>query len=557
MQPDFPDFLETFEHHVQAQPEAISILAYEDGDQETGRYRLSELDLASTRMASALQAISPRPKAVIIASEAAFVFSIAFLACQKAGIAAIPSPAVGGSGNQSRLQSIAKTVKDAPILTNRADTIRNWLPGMEARVLDFDTLMDHAGETYERAAKHTSSIAFIQFSSGSTSSPKGLCVSRGNLAANLYQIRRGFYPEADIISVSWMPYFHDMGLIGGLVAPLYIAQPAIHIPTDRFFRKPVRWLKAISGRKNIVSGGPCSAFDICNKLIKPADLEGLDLSGWITAFCGAEPLRPAVLTRFTEKFEACGLSPTAFLPCYGLAEATLAVTAGRQRIKPIAYGEGQPKPRVSSGRPVEHIGVLIADETGRPVEGAGHILVSGPNVVSSRLIYSQNGTQETTLPLLEIDGRQYYDTGDIGLMDDGELYVFDRVNDLLIINGRNIHAADIESLAHEIARECVADHKAFDCAAFSIPGEEKEQHVLLCEMSRAGSSYEDRALIAQKLGTGILKEFGIPMKVEIVRRGQLLRTTSGKIRRYANRQKFAENGFGTAQQSEDAQAGDA
>ena len=351
-------------------------------------------------------------------------------------------------------------------------------------------------------------LALIQYTSGSTSTPRGVMLSHRNLLFNLEQIRERFEHTSDSRGVIWLPPYHDMGLIGGILQPVYAGFPCVLMSPAAFMQRPVRWLNAISRYGATTSGGPNFAFDLCVRKVSAEDRERLDLRSWRVAFNGAEPVRAETMRRFAETFAPCGFDARAFYPCYGLAEATLMVSGG--------HGI------------TESCGTVVAETDVRIVDG--EICVTGPSVA----LGYWNRPEETA----ETFGNGGLRTGDLGALRDGELFVTGRRKDLIILQGVNYYPQDIEAAAE-------ASHAALragSCAAFSVPGERGEQLAIVQELdARAQVAYPEAiAAIRKAVASGCGLEVSA---VLLVKAGAIPKTSSGKVRRGACRDEYLAGTF--------------
>ena len=325
-----------------------------------------------------------------------------------------------------------------------------------------------------------------------------------------------------------------------------------------FVQKPIRWLRAIDRFRAAIAGGPSFAYDLCARHCAPADLAALDLSSWNLAFCGAEPIRPAVLAGFAEKCAPARFDPRAFTPCYGLAEATLIVSCvkpglGLRRVSALRLGEtagGAAAPAVSCGSPVEGCEIRILNEAGesaRPGE-SGEICVSGPHVSPGLW----NGADGSVTPFPEAftdaAGARFIRTGDVGAILDGELVPIDRIKDIIILYGQKLHAADVEAslLAHPLAADLVA------ACAFAVDGANGAQLILLCEMDRRAFKAGGAGELAPKLAKLVAEAYGALPRLSIFPYGSLPRTSSGKIQRLKSKADWLSGEFVAAA----AQSGD-
>ncbi|HWN41215.1 MAG TPA: amino acid adenylation domain-containing protein, partial [Thermoanaerobaculia bacterium] len=373
-------------------------------------------------------------------------------------------------------------------------------------------------EDWRPPAVGPDSLAFLQYTSGSTSTPKGVRVTHGNLIANERAIQHACGQSEESVVVGWLPLYHDMGLIGNVLQPLWCGATCVLMSPLSFLQRPRRWLDAIDRFRGTTSGGPDFAYSLCVRKIPPADREGLDLSSWRVAFNGAEPVRAATLDAFAEAFASSGFRREAFYPCYGLAEATLFVSGGDPDAAPRVAGN-----LVSCGRawPGERI-TVVGPETGRelPAGEEGEICVSGPSVADG---YWQGESFGGFLR-----------TGDLGRLDEhGELFVTGRLKDLIVVRGRNLYPHDVERTAEE-------SHPALrpgGGAAFSVEVEGEERLVVVHEVERRREAEAREA--AEAIRAAVLREHEVsPHEVVPIRAGMLPKTSSGKVRRGACREGY-------------------
>lgn len=533
-----PGFLETFARWAEDTPDRVALSIWADGDAETARLTFRELADWSDHMAQVLLARGLGGQRLVLAIEETEAFSVLFLACLKAGVTAVPVPAAGGATSQRRLAAILDVLGDAPTicLEQHLDLLRGRLEGWD--ILAFETLLAERPTGTDLPEPDPQSIAFMQFSSGSTAEPKGICVSAFNLATNLVQMDRHYQTPDHAVYVTWLPYFHDMGLIIGLLFPLHAGRKAIHMPTDKFYRRPLRWLKALSGHEMAMSGAPTAAYDMCVRMTRDSERVALDLSGWKTAFVSAEIIRPRVLDQFADTFASCGFERDRFLSGYGLAEATVMAASGPSTMK-VFRENARDVARICSGVAAPGMSIRIADAAGQRVDGQGCIWVKGPNLAPAVWRHHTTGLEDLSLHRLEDEDGLFYNTGDIGFLEGDALYVVDRQNDVLNLGGRNLAAGDVEAVAHACADRLLSDDITFECAVFAEDDGEKENRIILCETSRKGMTDELRRDLSRAISRSVFQDFHFPLEVHFVRRGHLLRTTSGKIRRQANRQAWA------------------
>ncbi len=387
-------------------------------------------------------------------------------------------------------------------------------------------------------------IVFVQFTSGSTSAPKGVALSHRNLSANVDAINgpAGLGTSAEDSAVSWLPLYHDMGLVGMAFGPLYSERPGVLLTPQAFVKRPAEWLKAISRYRGTISFAPNFAYDLTVRRVKDRDLEGLDLSCWRVAGCGAEPIHAPTLMAFAERFAPVGFRATSFLPSYGLAEHVLAATfppRGRlprvehiasddltkRRLAVLAVEDGASVPVVGCGRALPGHAIRIVAEDGRelPDREVGEIALAGPSVMLG--YYKEPALTAETLR----NGWLY--TGDLGYLSDGELFVCGRVKDIIIVNGRKFHPQDLEWAVAELAGVRRGRVVAFGTTQQGA----SDRVVIVAEPSGTVSAEVLADAIRRRVGDA----FGLYVDdVVSVPSGTIGRTTSGKVQRAATKSRY-------------------
>ena len=417
-----------------------------------------------------------------------------------------------------------------------------------------DTWDTSAKDRWQMPQLAADDMALLQYTSGSTGTPKGVMITHGNMMHNCALITYGFEPDRNTGAMSWLPTFHDMGLVGGVLEPVFYGCHMVLMSPMAFLQKPVRWLRAITRYGINVSGGPNFSYDLCTQRISEEACQGLDLSSWNVAFNGAEPVRAETLQRFTEKFAPYGFRAHTHYPCYGMAETTLIVTGHQKserpfvcsvdanaleqhRVAPATDDSEKVRQLVSSGRELPGMQVVIVDpQTGRPLPDrhVGEIWVTGPSVAQG---YWNN--VEQTLQKFEqrIDGSDdgsYLRTGDLGFQSHGQLFVTGRSKDVIIIRGRNLYPQDIELTIGG----CHPAVNGDSCAAFSVEQDSREHLVVVQEIERQHRNADLNEVIAA-IRQATLEEHDIsPHQVLLLRSGKLPKTSSGKIQRALCRDQF-------------------
>lgn len=561
--------MDLVEHHAASRGKSRAFVFLQDGVQETACLTYAELDRQARSIAAWLQSQGLQGQRVLLLFPSGLEFVVTFLGCLYAGVIAVPANPPRLNRKANRLRAMVADSQAALALTTSRmqERIRPALveAGMEGLAFaSVDSLPPGMERQWNRPAVDGDSLAFLQYTSGSTSQPKGVMVSHGNLLANHRMMQEAFGQTRDTRIVTWLPLFHDMGLIGNVLQAVYLGVECAIIPPETFLMKPVCWLQAMSQQRATFSGAPNFAYELCAQKITEEQRRGLDLSGWETAFCGAEPVRHATMERFAATFDSCGFRKQALYPCYGLAEGTLFVSgAGKStgahaacfsaaslenhRAQEMSVTDAVTPSRmlVSCGHTWGQQRIVIVDpETGeRCAPGMiGEIWISGLNVAQGYWHGAMKTADGFDASLPDAEGAKFFRTGDLGFIHDDGLYISGRIKDLIIIAGRNHDPGDIE---HTVC----ASHpsiRSSGCAAFQAEVEEDAKLIIAAELERTcedanGDSASVLHAIVRHIREVIAAHHNLSVhEVVLLRPAALPKTSSGKIQRHATKAAWME-----------------
>ncbi len=554
-----PSLSALLRHRAAAQPNDRAYIALSDRGREDATITFAELDHRAAALASRLAKHAAPGSRALLLFPMGIECLVAFFGCLYAGIVGVPLMV---PRRQSARDSSASILADcgprlalttAELLSGaRGDlTGRFQHAGLEWLAVDAPAAELDAAELPE---VRRGDIAFLQYTSGSTSAPKGVMVSHGNLLANLEMIRIVCGNTRASTYVSWVPLYHDMGLILNALQALYVGALCVLISPMAFLQRPYLWLRAIHDYRAEVAGGPNFGFDHCVDRYRPEQLAGLDLSCWKVAFVGAEPVRSGTIERFTATFRAYSFDPHTMWPAYGMAEATLLISGGNRGAGPVVRPVSRAgllrhepvppceaadaQPAVGCGRALvgEEIAIVDPETNARlAANRVGEIWASGPNIAQG---YWQNAEATAATFRAHIAGeadRHWLRTGDLGFLDDaGELFITGRIKDVIIIRGANHYPQDIEDTAQG-SHPALRRHGG---AAFTIADDAKgEQLVVVQEVERTERNRIMPEQLIGRIREAIVIEHDIvPHEIALLRPGALPKTTSGKIQRALARQ---------------------
>jgi 8-amino-7-oxononanoate synthase len=532
-----------------------------DGENEELHLTYKQLDAHARAVAARLGRVGLEGERALLLYPAGLEFIIAFFGCLYAGVVAVPAYPPRRNRSLSRIQAIVDDAQARVALTTaqvyeRVQPLLDETPSLKnLDWLPTDQLPAGVAGDGPQAEVHGDTLAFLQYTSGSTGVPKGVMLTHANLMHNSASIAYAFEHTRSGSGVFWLPSYHDMGLIGGILQPLYIGQANVLLSPMSFLQKPFRWLQAISRYRCTISGGPNFAYDLCVSKITDEQKDSLDLSNWCLAFNGAEPVRSETIERFTEAFASCGFRREAFYPCYGMAEATLIISGGFKSAPPVVRsfdGESLENNQVLDALPDEAgarelVGcggnlldqrIVIADPhalTRSSIDQVGEIWVSGPSIAQGYWNRSAE-TQHTFQAHLKDSGEgPFLRTGDLGFLQDGELFICGRLKDLIIIRGRNYYPQDIE----RTIGSCHPRLRAGQGAAFAVEVGGRERLTVVYEVERRQQRELDP--VFEAIRREVAAEYELPVEaILLIKAGSIPKTSSGKIQRYACRQGFLD-----------------
>jgi acyl-CoA synthetase (AMP-forming)/AMP-acid ligase II len=567
------------------QSERLAYTFLVDGESVESRLTYGELDRQARAIGATLQQMGATGERVLLLYPSGLEYIAAFFGCLYAGAIAVTAYPPHFNRSLDRIEAIVADAQAAVALTTTALLAKTTQWFVEApdlatlRWLATDSLAD-TGDIWQEPSVSGDSLAFFQYTSGSTGTPKGVMLSHANLLHNVSMLQSaGAHTEHDVV-VGWLPLYHDMGLIGTILYPLYIGCPSILMAPIAFLQRPYRWLRAISQYRATISCAPNFAYDLCVRKITAAQRATLDLRSWEMVFNGAEPIRPETLERFAQAFAPCGFRREVLYPCYGLAEATLIVSGGQKTAPPVVYtvqksaleqhqvalpahDPADARTFVGCGQAVskeQRIVIVDVDaHTLCPSGQGGEIWISGRSVAQG--YWNRPAETAATFQAYLATGEgPFLRTGDLGFMHAGELFVTGRLKDVIIIRGHNHYPQDIETTVERSH----ASLRPNCSAAFAIEVAGEERLVIVQEVERryqpaqphlperrqtevepgfeaAQPQKLDRNEVISRIRQAVAAEHGLQAyAILLLRAGSILKTSSGKIQRRACRAAFLD-----------------
>lgn len=532
-----------------------------NGEIEAGHLDLAEVDRASRAVAATLQETTTTGERILLMYAPGLDFITGFLGCLYAGVVAVPAYApnpVRPERYMPRLSAIAASAGTGTILTTSDQAsrlqplMREFKAFESARILESDQFDPSSAGNWKPVPTHAETLALLQYTSGSTSDPKGVMVSHGNILHNLAFIHEREANDTNSISVTWLPSYHDMGLLEGILSPLYGTYPLYLMSPLAFIQRPVRWLSAISTYRATNSGGPNFAYEYCTQAINEEQRAGLDLSEWRVAYNGSEPVHMETMQKFSDAFSPCGFNIDAFCPVYGLAESTALAAGTHRETSPFQQESNHSQASVvDCGKTGWNSRILAVNPETRIecTDGVeGEIWLAGPSVAQGYWNDPDETDRVFHAYLADSGEGPFLRSGDLGYLIGGGVYITGRIKDLIILRGRKLFPQDIEySAAH--SHPLIRQHGV---AAFSIDDGNTEHLIILAELnlrqakktgidhgntsSQATTNYQD---IAHAIVQAISVEHEARVTtVLLLPPGLIARTSSGKIQRFLCRERF-------------------
>lgn len=559
-------------YRAQQQADQLAYIFLQNNGIELDRLSYRELDSQARAIAAQLQSMRATGERALLLYPSGLGYIAAFFGCLYANVVAVPAYPPSRQ-KVSRLMAIIRDAQatvaltTTSVLTSLKEQFSETPELASLHWLTTDNLPNNEALDWQEPIISSDTLAFLQYTSGSTATPKGIMVSHGNILYNESMIQEAFQHTQQSIIAGWLPPYHDMGLIGNILQPLYVGIPGILMSPMTFLQQPFHWLEVISRYKITSSGGPNFAYDLCVQSISPEQKKLLDLSRWDVAFIGSEPIRAETLDQFAQAFESCGFRPEAFYPCYGLGEATLFVSGGlkttlpvihsfqkealkHNQIVPTAVEDKNTKKFVSCGQTISNQKIVIVDPKKLVQclpEQVGEIWLSGSNIAEGYWNQTEQTNRAFQAYLADTNVSAelatpgalgpFFRTGDLGFFSNGELFVIGYLQDLIVIEDRSYYPHDIELTVQKSNPKL-----RLGCGvAFSISVNGREQLVVIQEIER---HYRDVNLeqIVTTIRQVVAREHGLQTyAVVLVKTGSILKTSSGKLQRHICRTQFLED----------------
>lgn len=560
--PPETNFLDRLRYWTLAQPEKTAYRFLRDGETDEVTLSYAELDMRARAIAATLVSMGLRHKRALMMYPPGLEFIEALYGCYYANVIPVPAYPPRRNRNMGRINGISEDCRASAALTvsevrDRSGGLLDDAPSLSSVPwICTDQVPTEMCSDWTQPRVEASDIGLIQYTSGSTGTPKGVVLTHGNLMSNCRMITESFQLPPVGQGMTWLPVYHDMGLIGGILNPMFAGCTNTLMSPVSFLTRPIRWLRAISSFGITCSGGPNFAYALCVEKISHDQCQGLDLSTWDLAFNGAEPVRARTLREFSQKFARYGFRHEAHYPCYGMAEAALIISGGHKlqppvvrsfdrhelasfRVRRVDEDSSKSQDLVGNGRvlPAEDLIAVNPDTRQILAEGQiGEIWVSSPSVGQGYLDKPEESAYTFGATTANDPHRTWLRTGDLGFFDEGELFITGRLKDMIIVRGVNRYPQDIEATVESANVRL----RSGGAAAFAVEHWDREQLVIVCEVER-GPNVELTGL-TQVVRQAVAAEHEIMVDVVVlVRANSVPKTSSGKVQRRACRENYLQN----------------
>jgi len=558
---DTENFVDLLAEQARLYGDKTALAFMDDGENVTDMVSFAQMLERARALAVELGRRAPVGARVLLLYPSCIDYMVGFFGCLCAGMIAVPIFPPSSNRHNLRLEAISRDCGAAVGLTTSRQ-----LQAMQAGLAASPVLSElqmvctdqvvHSAPGWRRPEVESATLAMLQYTSGSTGQPKGVMVSHGNLLHNERMIQAAFHSDCNSVYVSWLPLFHDMGLIGCMLHAYWLGATCYFMAPASFLKRPTRWLQAISRYRGTLSGGPNFAYQLCTEKIRAAPDLDLDLSSWKVAYNGSEPVRYSTLERFAEAHARFGFDPSAWLPAYGMAESTLVITAGHgdqprqppvvrqldkamlgaRRVVPARPGEGVSVVGCGTNLPGQTIRIVdpVTCEL-CPPDRIGEVWLAGPHVAHG---YWQRADASRDTFQAHVAGTgegPFLRTGDLGFLCDGQMFVAGRIKDMMIVRGTNYYPQDIEDCVEAAADEL----QPSGAAAFSLEDGNGERVVVVAEVKRSAMRNLDRRMVIAKIRARVLEQHELGLAdLVLIRQGSLPKTSSGKVQRTQARQLY-------------------
>lgn len=563
---EFSTIVELLRYRAQHQSDGHAYTFLIDGKTPSEPLSYGELDRQARAIAALFQKYNAKGERALLLYPQGLEVLAAFCGCLYAGVIAIPVPPPESGRLKRTLPRLRSIVKDANAtfalttanILGLIETVKDEFPEFDQmRWIDTDTVDLSLAEQWVDPEVDKDILAYLQYTSGSTAIPKGVMLSHFNLMHHCKYLKKACGYDADSVSVTWMPYFHDYGLVEGMMVPLYNGTPCYLMSPFAFIKRPVQWLRNMTKYRGTHSQAPNFAYDLCIRRVKEKDLAELDLSSWQAAGNAAEPINPRVMEKFVEIFSQCGFSWEAFAPSYGLAEYTLLVSTSPKETKPVIAAVDAAsieRNKIVDAKPDQTTGVRYIAGCGQRVcetniaivnpvsltrcapDEVGEVWVSDPSMAQGYWQRTEETKETFQAYLQDTNEGPFLRTGDLGFLKDGELFITGRIKDLIIVRGTNHYPQDLEWSVQHLNSVFRPDYGA----AFSIEDNGEEQLVIVQEVERRSGEIDSEQLLGD-IRQEIAEQHEImTYAIVLAKPGTILKTASGKIQRRACRQNFLD-----------------